>query len=152
MPSPACVAATLVETSARFERYADAIIENGMGDERLRLVDASRLVDANIRDWDDLKRVSAHIRNVYNTAEEARNKELEAQQAATAAAAALEEEAMMLARIASCSRMDVAPSHHSRSRYEYTVWTPEAVRAELALVEEDNRRARALAASRRDAE
>ncbi|KAL1530251.1 hypothetical protein AB1Y20_001166 [Prymnesium parvum] len=140
-PGPAEVAKSLTDASAHFERYQDCLIKNFVGEHRLRLADASRLADANIRDWEDLKCISAHIKGLVDEAErELREKE---QEATSIADAQTESNLGQTIRSSSIEASLLPMGHHSPRADERTEESPDPKQQE-----EECRRYRSLAGAR----
>ena len=171
LPSPASVATSLVEGRPHLDRYTDALVHNRVGAERLKLANASRLVDANIRDWNDLKVVSQHIKGIVAEAEaeleeEIENKRLEAEAEAAAAAvvaAALAAAEAEEAGEAGGGSAEALPLHGAsggtrafwqeqgvghREYIPYGEQRSKAVQREAEKTEKERRRARAIAGAR----
>ena len=70
LPSPDDVASSMVKSLGHgFSRYRDCLVANNIGHGRLRRTRTKDLVDANIRNFDDLKSVSAHLRSIMSEAD-----------------------------------------------------------------------------------
>ena len=104
------------ELGTRFTRYSSALLENRIGNERLRRATGGNLtghlLDANVTDYGDLRSLRTHLRGIVDEADRRfeLSEQLREQQLAEALAAAEEEEAAAAAAAASSPASPAASS------------------------------------------